>query len=397
MKIVIIGISAGMGAASARLRRISERARIVLILRDGEVDGDFAGFVDLYNLEIRQNCQIVEIDRDGRRVLLRHNETGVDFDEEYDALISDSASGIGEMAGDEREAAIWRQWDNDIGGIFRAAQKQGGGEIVTNIITPKSRPAPRPAMPGHHQLGMEPPARAADRSRGWAATDISALEGRRLAEHLAGENDGQIAPIVDYRRINLGNHRAAAIGFSCAALESRAVDYIYSALADDFGFCKLIYSPAGKILGACAYGLDCFATMDILAAVLKSGANPAELELSRPNHPAIILGKIAQNVAAGRLHMAYWDEIDNLDPTNTLIIDTRPANAPDTDIPNTIRIPTPAIRENLYRIPTNKQILLFCENGKASYFAARILSGNNLTPVRHLTGGLSYRKFLRNP
>lgn len=97
----------------------------------------------------------------------------------------------------------------------------------------------------------------------------------------------------------------------------------------------------------------------------------------------------AQNVLAGDVALAQWNEVASLDASTTLLLDLRRADerAPGF-IPGSIHIPLDELRERLNDLPRDREIIAYCQSGQRSYYATRILSQNGFR-VRNLTG--SYR------
>jgi len=398
MKIIIIGASPAAISAACRARRLNESARIIIISDSTVAQHDF--LKNKYFIETHQNFRIVEIDHASKTLHLEDTISGQFYGEAFDALISDGTHKALEY--DAAHTAILHDWDDDIRGIFQAAMAADlGAKLETNIV-PREVAPPASAMPypSHYRIGLIPPVHLHDGKKRAPATDLSRLTSRRMADYAANAApSSEIGPIIDYRHMSLGGsgNRAAAIGLSIRRLEESKTDYVYSIICENDCFYKLIYTTHGKVLGACAYGKsrDVLAVIDVLAAALKCGHGIADLphlELGSPDHPAILLGKIAQNVAAGRLHMAYWDELhQKQNHANTILLDVREEDAPDSGIANAIRIPLSLLRDNIYRLDASKDILVFCDTGKDSYIAARILMGSDLHSTRHLSGGLKYR------
>jgi tRNA 2-thiouridine synthesizing protein A len=109
MKIVIIGGVAGGATAAARLRRIDENAKIVMVER-GEyisfancglpyhISGVIkersslmvqtpAGFKSRFNIDVRNKTEAVKINRDEQKVILKDLITGREYEESYDYVI----------------------------------------------------------------------------------------------------------------------------------------------------------------------------------------------------------------------------------------------------------------------------------------------------------------------
>lgn len=108
-RIVIIGGVAGGASAAARARRLSESAEIVVFERGPHVSfancglpyfvgGEITEKADLllqtpqslrarFNLDVRVNSDVVEIDRANKSVLVRDLDSGKEYSQAYDALI----------------------------------------------------------------------------------------------------------------------------------------------------------------------------------------------------------------------------------------------------------------------------------------------------------------------
>ena len=109
MRIVIVGGVAGGMSAATRLRRLDERAEIVVLERSGHVSfancglpyhvggvieqrGDLLlqtpqSLADRFGLDVRVNTEAVAIDRDRKIVTVRSMLTDAREDFEYDALV----------------------------------------------------------------------------------------------------------------------------------------------------------------------------------------------------------------------------------------------------------------------------------------------------------------------
>src|ERR1019366_6809353 len=97
---------------------------------------------------------------------------------------------------------------------------------------------------------------------------------------------------------------------------------------------KILFAPeTGKLLGAQVVGQDGVdKQIDVLATALKGGMTVndlAELELAyappfgSAKDPINMAGMAAQNVLAGYVQLAQWDEIALLDPSHAVLLDVR--------------------------------------------------------------------------
>ncbi len=108
-RIVIVGGVAGGASAAARARRLSEEAEIIVLERGphvsfancglpyyigGEIREEGALVLQTpeslrarFNLDVRVRSEVLNIDREGKRVKVRELTSGREYEEEYDALV----------------------------------------------------------------------------------------------------------------------------------------------------------------------------------------------------------------------------------------------------------------------------------------------------------------------
>ena len=158
-KVVIIGGVAGGASAAARLRRLDEKAEIVLLERGKYISyancglpyhvGDVIQSRDAlllltpetmrcrYNIDVRVENEVTKIDRKAKKVAITNHATGDDYEESYDTLIIATGSsplrppipGIDSP----RIRTLWTVPDTDeIRAIVRgeAGQKKASSAIV---------------------------------------------------------------------------------------------------------------------------------------------------------------------------------------------------------------------------------------------------------------------------
>ena len=163
---------------------------------------------------------------------------------------------------------------------------------------------------------------------------------------------------------------------------------------------KILFAPdTGKLLGAQAVGQDGIdKRIDVLATALQAGRTMddiAELELAyappfgSAKDPINMAGMIAQDVLHGDVQLAQWSEIATLDPAQTFLLDVRrPDERAKGFIPGSTHIPLDQIRSRMHELPSDREIIAYCQSGQRSYFTSRILLQHGFR-VRNLTG--SYR------
>ena len=163
---------------------------------------------------------------------------------------------------------------------------------------------------------------------------------------------------------------------------------------------KIIFDPeTGKLLGAQVVGQEGVdKRIDVLATALQAGLTVydiAELELAysppygSAKDPANMAGMAAENVLNGYVQLAQWFEVEHLNPKTQVILDVRnPEEYQAGNIPGSLNIPLGQLRKRLGELPKDREIIVHCQTGQRSYFAARILAQHGFI-VRNLTG--SYR------
>ena len=154
----------------------------------------------------------------------------------------------------------------------------------------------------------------------------------------------------------------------------------------------------GKVLGAQAIGYEGIVdTINLLAEAIRKGETVYDLQeiehayappYSSAKHPVNIAGYVAQNILEGEVKAIQWNEIDKLDKTTSLIIDTRtPSEYEMGHIDGAINIPVDEMRDRLSEIPKDKQLVLYCAIGYRGYLATQILKHNGYQEVYNLSGG----------
>jgi len=161
---------------------------------------------------------------------------------------------------------------------------------------------------------------------------------------------------------------------------------------------KILFAPdTGKLLGAQAVGQDGVdKRIDVFATALKGSMTVndlADLELAyappfgSAKDAVNMAGMAAQDVLAGDVQLAHWNEIASLDSKLTILLDVRRADERVKGfIPGSIHIPLDEIRSRMNELPRDLEIIVYCQSGQRSYFACRILAQNGFR-VRNLTGG----------
>ena len=91
------------------------------------------------------------------------------------------------------------------------------------------------------------------------------------------------------------------------------------------------------------------------------------------------------------MRLAQWHEVEKGAGVEFVLLDVREAKERDAGtIPGSVHIPLGELRARLGELPRDREIVVHCQSGQRSYFAARLLSQNGFR-VRNLTG--SYRSW----
>jgi len=233
-------------------------------------------------------------------------------------------------------------------------------------------------------------------------------QGRIVANHIAGKKDGykgtQGTSIV-----KLFDLTVAATGNNEKTLKRYGIPYEKSYTHSDShaGYypgalpmaIKLLFRPDdGRILGAQIVGYDGVdKRIDVMATAIRAGMTVydlQELELayappfSAAKDPVNIAGYVASNIMNGDVEVIHWDEMDSLDPEESLLLDVRTRQEHrQYNIPNSMNIPLDELRQRMAELPKHKEIIVYCQAGLRGYVACRILSQSGFKKVRNLSGG----------
>lgn len=160
---------------------------------------------------------------------------------------------------------------------------------------------------------------------------------------------------------------------------------------------KVLFAPdTGRLLGAQAVGREGIdKRIDVFATALKSGLTVddlADLELAyappygSAKDPVNLAGMAAQNVRAGDVRLAQWHECLSTAASPSVILDVRRADErAKGSIPDSLHIPLDQLRARANELPRDREIVVHCQSGQRSYYAARLLTQRGFK-VRNLTG-----------
>lgn len=168
---------------------------------------------------------------------------------------------------------------------------------------------------------------------------------------------------------------------------------------------KLLYNTENKkVLGAQLIGSDGIdKRIDVIATLLHSKGTVydlARLELAyappfnSAKDPVNVAGMIAINQLEGSNDVIFWDEVEQYINKGALFIDVRDKMSYELDhIANAIHVSLPELRNKLQSLPKDREIIVYCNQGKTGYFALTILKQNGFLNAKTLSGGIKLYKF----
>lgn len=159
---------------------------------------------------------------------------------------------------------------------------------------------------------------------------------------------------------------------------------------------KLLFRTSdGRVLGAQAVGgeMGVERRIDVLAQAIQMKATVFDLEEAElcyaPQYgsakdPVNFAGMIAANVLRGDVELASWGDLDT---TPAMILDVRePHEFGAGSMQGSVNIPLSKLREQIGKLPHEREIWVTCGVGQRAYYACRILTQHGLQ-ARNLSGG----------
>ncbi len=162
---------------------------------------------------------------------------------------------------------------------------------------------------------------------------------------------------------------------------------------------KLLFDPqAGQLLGAQVIGQDGVdKRIDVLAVALRAGLTVTDLEhlelaYAPPFNSARDIinqaGMLASNILNGDTAICQASDVIHRDDAHQCLLDIRTASELETlgQYPDALHIPLDELRQNLHRLPHDKEILIGCQSGLRGHVAWCLLQAHGFR-ARNLTGG----------
>lgn len=245
------------------------------------------------------------------------------------------------------------------------------------------------------QKAMIPLAGPANKQARVVAGDIVGRE-----EHYAGAIGSSVLKVV--------NLTGACSGASERALKQAGISYrkVYLEPASHAGYypggsqltVKLLYADDGRVLGVQCVGEEGVdKRVDVIAAVISMQGTVYDLTkidlcyappYSSAKDPVNFAGYIAVNELEGLAPMWHWEELQKPLPENVVLVDARTRGEYKRGhLRGSIHVPVDSMREQLDRIPKDKEVWVYCQVGLRGYIAQRILMQSGFEKVRNLSGG----------
>ncbi|NLO11565.1 MAG: FAD-dependent oxidoreductase [Candidatus Cloacimonetes bacterium] len=234
-------------------------------------------------------------------------------------------------------------------------------------------------------------------------------QGRICANNIVRNNTQEYKGAINTAIAKVFDLTVAATGASEKVLRKEKIPYISSIIhsSSHAGYypdalpmtIKIVFSPEdGRLLGAQIVGFaGVDKRIDLMATILKHGDTIYDLQeiehayappFSSAKDPVNVSGLVADNILNGMVKIIHWNELKDLDTSNTVFLDVRTVEEFELgSIERAINIPVDELRERLEEIPRGQKIVINCASGLRSYFAYRILIQNGFEDVVNLSGG----------
>jgi NADPH-dependent 2,4-dienoyl-CoA reductase/sulfur reductase-like enzyme/rhodanese-related sulfurtransferase len=170
---------------------------------------------------------------------------------------------------------------------------------------------------------------------------------------------------------------------------------------------KLLFAPQdGKVLGAQIVGHDGVdKRIDVLATAIHAGLNVfdlQELELayappfSSAKDPVNMAAYVAGNMVRGDVEVIYWQDVEELVKNGAYLLDVRTKVEVEKGmVPGAHHITLDELRENLDKLPRDREIIAYCQLSLRSYIANRILLQHGFK-VKNISGGYKLYSAINN-
>ncbi|MDX1965263.1 MAG: FAD-dependent oxidoreductase [Pirellulales bacterium] len=171
---------------------------------------------------------------------------------------------------------------------------------------------------------------------------------------------------------------------------------------------KLLFDPAGKILGAQAVGgAGVDKRIDVLSVAIQAGMTVFDLEelelayapqFGSAKDPINMAGFVAGGLLRGEHPQLNVEDVLALPVVEQpYLLDVRTAHEfAAGHLPGAVNIPVDDLRSRLHELPRDKKIAAYCQVGQRGYIATRVLLQNGFSAFNIGGGYKTYRLFQPN-
>ena len=162
---------------------------------------------------------------------------------------------------------------------------------------------------------------------------------------------------------------------------------------------KLIFSPEdGKILGGQIVGMEgADKRIDVIATAIRAGMTVFDLEelelayappYSSAKDPVNMAGFVASNILRKDVENIYWNEIEDLDGDEFVLLDVRDDEEIEMHalLEGAVHIPLNQLRGRLYELDKTKTYIIYCAMGQRGYIGYRMMVQHGFR-CKNLSGG----------
>jgi NADPH-dependent 2,4-dienoyl-CoA reductase/sulfur reductase-like enzyme/rhodanese-related sulfurtransferase len=218
--------------------------------------------------------------------------------------------------------------------------------------------------------------------RGTQGTAIIGLFGAAAAWTGVSEKTLKRMGIIDYEKIYLypNSHAGYYPGAKYLAM-------------------KILFRKSdGKLLGAQVVGHEGVdKRVDVFAMAIQLGATVYDLEetelcyapqFGSAKSPVNFAGMVSADVLRGDMPVTHWSSVKG-----EFLLDVRnPEELELESVKGAVNIPLPILRQNLDKLPRDKEIEVICRSSTRAYYATRILLLNGFR-AKNISGGLLSRSY----
>ena len=234
-------------------------------------------------------------------------------------------------------------------------------------------------------------------------------EARIAADNIASGNHRSYKGCIGTAITKVFDLHAATVGLNEKQLKREGLPYIASHThsashasyypASKMMDLKILFHPeTGRLWGAQIVGMQGVdKRIEMMAQIIRHQGTVEELceteqayapPFASAKDPVNMAGFVAENLLQDRCRVLQWDEWLQRDKSGTLLVDVRtPEEFRTGHLPEAVNMELDQLRENLDKLPRDKEIVLYCAIGLRAYLAYRILAQHGFTNLYSISGG----------